>query len=181
MTTAKERLRKKLCGLDQPENSETIFARLMPLIQWESKPVIAGYWPIAGEVDDVVFLQQCHNQGLRCALPFITDSRSLMFKAWQPGDVLETGGYGIPTPAPKAADLIPDVLLIPLVAFDKDCYRLGRGGGFYDRTLDYLRRNHTIFAIGLAYNCQEVDHVPREAHDQKLDCVVTPSRVVYSR
>ncbi len=178
--TPKETLRKKQRKVDHSENVEAIFLNLTSLIKWGSKPIIAGYWPIAGEIDDRAFLEYCHNQGLQCGLPFITDQASpLTFKAWQPSDVLEKAMYGIPAPAREALDLVPNVLLIPLLAFDRACYRLGRGGGFYDRTLAHLRENHTVWAIGLAYDCQEIDHVKREAHDQQLDCIVTPSRVVY--
>jgi 5-formyltetrahydrofolate cyclo-ligase len=179
--TPKEILRKELRGIDGCENVETLFANLTSLIKWESKPIIAGYWPIAGEIDDLAFLKHCHNQGLQCCLPFIkSEAAPLIFKAWQPSDILEKGMYGIPAPSPEAPILIPDVLLIPLVAFDRACYRLGKGGGFYDRTLAHLRENHDVLAIGLAYDCQEIDRVTREAHDQQLDCIVTPTRVVYS-
>lgn len=179
--TPKETLRKERREIDGSENAEAIFANLTSLIKWESNPIIAGFWPIAGEIDDRVFLEHCHNQGLQCCLPFITGSNSpLAFKAWQPSDTLEKGMYGIPAPSTEAPTLIPDVLLVPLVAFDKDCHRLGRGGGFYDRTLAQLRKSHAVLAIGLAYDCQEIDHVTREAHDQQLDCIVTPTRVVYS-
>lgn len=162
------------------ENAKAIFTNLMPLIKWESNPIIAGYWPIAGEIDDLPFLEYCINQGLRCGLPYIINKTSpLVFKAWQPSDTLEKGMYGIPAPLPDAADLVPDVLLIPLVAFDKNCHRLGRGGGFYDRTLETLRKNHNFFAIGLAYDSQEIDHVAPEEHDQQLDCIVTPSQLFF--
>lgn len=181
MTKLKEILRKECLKIVHSENAEAIFANLTPLIKWEPKPIIAGYWPITGELDDLPFLKHCHNQGLQCALPFITDSNNpLAFKAWQPSDTLGKGKYGIPAPSSEALTLIPDVLLVPLVAFDKDCHRLGRGGGFYDRTLAQLRKSHAVLAIGLAYDCQEIDHVTREAHDQQLDCIVTPTRVVYS-
>jgi 5-formyltetrahydrofolate cyclo-ligase len=179
--TSKETLRAKQRKVDHSENAEAIFVNLTSLIKWGSKPIIAGYWPIADEIDDRAFLKHCHKQGLQCGLPFITDEDSrLTFKAWQPADVLEKGMYGIQAPSPEAPELIPDVLLVPLVAFDKDCHRLGKGGGFYDRTLAHLRKNHTILAIGLAYDCQEIDHVTGETHDQQLDCIVTPTRVVYS-
>lgn len=179
--TPKETLRKEQRKITHSESADGIFINLMPLMQWESKPIIAGYWPIDDEIDDRAFLEHCHNQGLQCGLPFITDSTSpLTFKAWQSSDVLEKGIYNIPAPAPEALDLIPDIMLVPLVAFDKDCHRLGKGGGFYDRTLAHLRQSHNVLSIGLAYDCQEIDHVTREAHDQQLDCIVTPSRVVYS-
>lgn len=177
--TSKEIMRKQQRGINHLGNSDAIFAKLVSLINWQVKPVIAGYYPISNEIDDLPFLTHCHAQGLLCCLPFITSAaRPLIFKKWQPHDVLEKGVYGIPAPAVEALTLIPDVLLIPLLAFDKNCHRLGKGGGFYDRTLEYLRKNHAVLAIGLACDGQEVDHVLQEEHDQPLDCVVTPSRII---
>lgn len=176
---AKETLRKKQQGMQHLENKDAIFTNLMPLINWKEKPVIAGYYPIVHEIDDLAFLAHCHAQGLLCCLPFIVSAGlPLIFKEWQPKDVLEKGMYGIPAPEIETLTLTPDVLLIPLIAFDKNCYRLGKGGGFYDRTLEVLRKNHSILAIGLAYDGQETEQVFHEDHDQPLDLIVTPSRVI---
>jgi 5,10-methenyltetrahydrofolate synthetase len=113
----KEILRSEWCKANSLENPEGIFLNLISLIKWDSAPTIAGYWPIAGEIDDLSFLEYCHNQGLQCSLPFVEDSGSpLKFKAWRPFDILEKGMYGIPAPSLQTSDLIPDVLLIPLLA-----------------------------------------------------------------
>lgn len=161
------------------QKSEHIFLNLCSLINWDDMPTIAGYWPLVGEMDDLAFLEYCCERGLKCGLPFITRvDRPLTFKAWQPSDPLEQGIYGIPCPSPNIIDLIPDILLVPLVAFDQNCYRLGKGGGFYDRTLETLRKRHTIQVIGLGYDQQEVEHIPREPHDQPLDYIVTPTQII---
>jgi 5-formyltetrahydrofolate cyclo-ligase len=161
------------------QHSEGIFSNICSLIKWDETPTIAGYWPLIGEINDLTFLEYCYERGLRCALPFITNAASpLRFKTWKPCDLLEPGMYGIPSPSPHAIDLIPDILLIPLVAFDRSCYRLGKGGGFYDRTLEALRKNHTVLAIGLGYDQQEVERIPRELHDQQLDYIVTPAHII---
>lgn len=175
----KESLRNQKRKTNTLENTEGIFLNLISLIKWDSDLVIAGYWPIADEIDDLSFLEYCHNQGVQCSLPLVEDFKSpLKFKAWRPFDVLEKGIYDIPVPSSQSPNLIPDVLLIPLLAFDRNCHRLGKGGGFYDRTLEKLRKTYTVFAIGLAYDHQEIDCVPREEHDQKLDCIVTPTRII---
>lgn len=164
---------------DPFQKSEHIFSNLCLLINWDDMLTIAGYWPRIGEIDDLAFLEYCHERGFKCGLPFITSVDSpLTFKAWQPSDPLEQGMYGIPCPSPHTIDLIPNILLVPLVAFDVNCYRLGKGGGFYDRTLEALRKDHTVLAIGLGYDQQEVEHVPREPHDQQLDYIVTPTRII---
>eukprot|EP01035_Chromulina_nebulosa_P028651 gene28651-37865_t len=86
-----------------------------------------GYWPLISEIDDLSFLEYCHERGLQCGLPFIINATCpLSFKAWQPSDLLDRGRYDIPSPSPHAVDLTPDILLVPLVAFDQNCYRLGK-------------------------------------------------------
>ena len=163
------------------ENSDNIFSNLTTLINWDMKLTIAGYYPIPGEIDDLPFLTYCHEQGFTCGLPYIIHSNApLTFKTWRPCDILRKGMYDIPAPSIEAENVVPDIILAPLIAFDKECYRLGKGGGFYDRTLTKLRKDHAILAIGLAYDQQEIEHVIREAHDEKLDYIVTPTRVLKS-
>ncbi len=140
---------------------------------------MAGYWPIGFEIDVIAFLSHCNAIGIRCCLPYISEKTSLLvFKAWHPNDPLVRGKYNIPSPSGSAANIIPKVILVPLMAFDKKAHRLGRGGGFYDRTLEILRRKLSIVSIGVAFDEQEVDSVPTEPHDQKLDYIVTPTRII---
>jgi 5-formyltetrahydrofolate cyclo-ligase len=132
--------------------------------------IIGGYWPLGSEIDSRPLLTSLANSGIRCALPVVTGpDRPLIFRQWRPGDELVPGQEGGPIPNAAAPELSPDLLLVPLLAFDNKGYRLGQGGGYYDRTLATLR----VLAIGLAYVGQEIDEVPHEAHDVRLDWIVT--------
>jgi 5-formyltetrahydrofolate cyclo-ligase len=104
--------------------------------------------------------------------------RPLVFRAWMPGAPLVAGGFGAMVPAAEAAELVPEVLIVPMLAFDRQGYRLGYGGGFYDRTLAALRAAGPVRAIGLAFAGQEVAAVPRGPWDVALDLIVTEAGVV---
>ena len=114
----------------------------------------------------------------RLALPVIeTKWAPLKFRAWKPGDRLAAAGFGLKEPEPTAPEVLPDILLVPLAAFDAGGYRIGYGGGYYDRTLELYRSQRAITAIGIAYDCQQVPAFNHEPHDQRLDFLVTPSGV----
>jgi 5-formyltetrahydrofolate cyclo-ligase len=98
----------------------------------------------------------------------------LVFRSWKPGDTTSAAVWGIGEPLGSAPVVEPDVLLVPLLAFDADGYRLGYGGGFYDRTLARLRGMKSVVAIGLAFDEQQVDSVPHTGRDERLDWVLTP-------
>ena len=102
----------------------------------------------------------------------------LDFRSWQPGDALVAAAFGTQEPAAGQASVEPEILLVPLLAFDARGYRLGYGGGFYDRSLAWLRRRGDILVIGLAYAGQQVDRVPQDENDQRLDWVVTDQAVI---
>ncbi len=136
--------------------------------------VVSGYWPMGEELDPRPLMTALAAHGHRLALPATRGAgRPLAFRAWQPGDRLLPAGFGTQEPAAEAAELSPQLLLVPLLAFDAAGYRLGYGGGFYDRSLALLRRAGDILAVGLAFSAQQVAAVPREATDQRLDLVVT--------
>jgi 5-formyltetrahydrofolate cyclo-ligase len=99
----------------------------------------------------------------------------LVFRAWAPGDAMGKVQWGIAEPLPDKPELEPDIVLVPLLAFDGEGYRLGYGGGFYDRTLQRLRTLKPVIAIGIAYDELKVDAVPHQGYDQRLDWVLTPS------
>jgi 5-formyltetrahydrofolate cyclo-ligase len=136
--------------------------------------VVAGYSPIASEADPTALMETLAAKGHVLALPRIAAAEaSLEFRRWQDSDVLEPGAFGILEPPMSAEPVMPSVLLVPLLAFDADGYRLGYGGGFYDRTLADLRARGEVLAIGIAFSGQEVDALPHDDHDQRLDAVVT--------
>lgn len=139
-----------------------------------SRPVVAGYWPLGSEADVRPLLARVHGAGMRCVLPVVRARTSpLFFRAWSPGDTLVDGLLGTPQPDGEHETLRPDVILTPLLAFDGVGYRLGQGGGYYDRTLDALRAEGRVVAVGIALEAQRQDAVPRGPHDQRLDWVVT--------
>ncbi|MDA0997724.1 MAG: 5-formyltetrahydrofolate cyclo-ligase, partial [Proteobacteria bacterium] len=125
------------------------------------------------------WLQEAGHQVL---LPVVVGKAApLMFRVWRAGDPLVAGGFGTQVPSPGAKALIPEVLFVPLLAYDDDGYRLGYGGGFYDRTLEMLRGGGNPIAIGVAYAAQRVDSVPRTPHDQRLDWLATEAGVSPAR
>ena len=135
---------------------------------------IAGYFPIRSEADPIPLMSELGQLGHTCALPRVTGAdKALRFFRWTPGDKTDEGAFGTQVPVKKAAEIIPDILLIPLVAFDLNGFRLGYGGGFYDRTLEALQAKRPCLAVGIAYSVQEYDTLPQDVYDQPLDWVVT--------
>ena len=139
--------------------------------------IVAGYAAIGSEVDPFPVMAALGTQGHPLCLPR-TEGASLVFRAWTPGDPLVVGRMNVPEPDAKAKERRPDMLIVPLLAFDRDGYRLGYGAGYYDRYLRDARAKRTIRAIGIAYAAQQVEELPREANDEPLDAVVTETRVI---
>jgi 5-formyltetrahydrofolate cyclo-ligase len=136
--------------------------------------VVSGFWPLGEEIDIRPLLHALHERGNRVALP-ITPRRGepLTFRGWQPGDVMAPERFG--TLRPIGEELQPDMLLIPLLAFDTAGGRLGYGGGFYDRTLPSLPGR---FRLGCAFAAQQVDEVPVGPYDVRLDAVATENGII---
>jgi len=156
--------------------SEKLAARGLPF-EVAGGAVISGYSPIRSELDPVPLMQKLAAQGAKLALPAILGrGKSLAFRAWVPGDRLTMGPLGILEPSPAAAELIPDIMLVPCAAFDRLGHRIGYGAGHYDFTLAHLRKLKPIIAIGLAFAAQEIKAVPALAHDVALDYVLTEKK-----
>jgi 5-formyltetrahydrofolate cyclo-ligase len=156
--------------------SEKLAARGLP---FEIAPgtVVSGYSPIRSELDPIPLMRKLAAQGGRLALPAILGrGKSLLFRAWVPGDRLTMGPLGILEPSPAMAELIPDIMLVPCAAFDRLGHRIGYGAGHYDFTLAHLRKAKPITAIGLAFAAQEIKTVPALAHDVALDYVLTEKK-----
>jgi 5-formyltetrahydrofolate cyclo-ligase len=135
---------------------------------------VAAYWPFRTEIDVRPLLCALVENGRDTALPVMGGrSDPLGFRRWRPGAELATDRFGVSHPTDSAAPVDPDVVLVPLLAFDRGHRRLGYGAGFYDRTLTLLRRRKRILAIGVAFAAQEVEEVPAEAWDEPLDLVLT--------
>ncbi len=140
--------------------------------------IISGYSPIRSEIDPAPLMRMLAARGARLALPAVmARGKSLAFRAWSPDDRLMLGPLGIPEPSPAAAELIPDIMLVPLAAFDRLGHRIGYGAGHYDYTLAHLRKMKAVTAIGLAFAAQEIEAVPALSHDVALDYVLTETEV----
>lgn len=149
-------------------------AHLRDAVVFETRGTVVGYWPMSDEFDDVPMLRHFADAGWTCGLPTVVGlGRPLVFRRWRPGEALVAARFGTSEPPPESPIVVPDVLLVPLLAFDRQGFRLGYGGGFYDRTLAGLRAGHAVTAIGVAFAGQEVDRVPRGAADQRLDWIIT--------
>mgnify|MGYP000973372921 CR=1 FL=1 len=138
--------------------------------------IISGFASLANELDCMPLMHRLGGEGARLALPLVVRKGApLQFRAWAPGDDMDAGVWGIAQPKADKPVLQPDILLVPLLAVDREGWRLGYGGGFYDRTIAGLRKEKSILTIGLAYDEQVVDAVPHLDYDEPLDWVLTPS------
>lgn len=142
-----------------------------------SHPVtISAYLAIGDELDPAPLIEALHQLGHTMCLPVMTGrDQPLTFRAYVPGDALATLQWGIREPTADKTVLDPDLLLVPLLAVDRAGYRLGYGGGYYDRTLKRLRALKRVFAIGLAFDAQVIDAVPHLDYDEPIDALLTPS------
>ena len=157
--------------------AKAVAGRGLPI---EIKPgaIVSGYSPIRSEIDPVPLMRALGAQGARLALPAVmARGKSLAFRAWSPDDRLMMGPLGILEPSPAAPEVIPDIMLVPLAAFDRLGHRIGYGAGHYDYTLAHLRKIKPIAAVGLAFSAQEIEAVPALQHDVALDYVLTETKV----
>lgn len=139
---------------------------------------IAGYWPIFSEFDVKPLLQKLSCAGITVSLPaVIPDQKTLVFQSWSKSMQLVKGPYGTLQPVGSSALITPDILMIPLLAFDSAGGRLGYGGGYYDRTLADLRKEKKVTAVGIAYVGQEINEVPTCSSDERLDWIVTEADI----
>lgn len=162
-----ERIEKSLSIADHGEKAfraETPFS------------VVSGFLPIRSEADIRPLLSSLRQTGARITLPVILDKQTIVFRELVPGAELVSMGFGTYGPGPEAAVLDPDLMLVPLAAFDTEGQRIGYGGGYYDRAIDRLhRKGLKPRLIGIAFDCQEVASVPAEPHDVRLHAVLTES------
>ena len=143
------------------------------------EPVVSGFWPIGEEIDVRKLLSALADSGITCALPVVVGPRKpLVFRGWAPGDPLLPGVFGTQVPSGDARALRPDIVLTPFLAADTRGFRLGYGGGYYDRTLHDLRESGTVLAVGIGYDEQIVDAVPHDESDERLDWIVTQKRAI---
>lgn len=167
-----------------PEAGEALARRLLQAFEAGRIPLAAGwavsaYWPVGDELDCRPVMRALAESGHEIGLPVVTARATpLTFRRWRPGDRLEPAGFGLQVPAASRPEVVPELLLVPLLAFDRRGGRLGYGGGFYDRTLALLQARGPALAVGLAYAGQELAELPCGPTDRPLDWIVTESETL---
>ncbi len=152
--------------------SHRIAENVMPFLTGNGFRSVSAYWPIRSETDPLPILEMLAERGIVLALPRLK-AGAITFRAWRPGEPLETGEFGLSEPPAASPIIFPDIVLAPLVAFDQSGGRIGYGKGYYDAALTTLCQERPVIAIGLAFSVQETGQVPMEAHDRRLDGVAT--------
>ena len=178
----KSKLRKKVLKIRKIANKDNLkidFNKVFSLIKKNNltKKSIGGYFPVNYEVDDLVILKELAKKNYQISLPVIKKNFHMNFYKWSFNDPLRINQYGIPEPNSKKL-IYPDIILVPLVAFDKNLNRLGYGGGYYDRVIEKLSRKKKILKIGLAFSVQKINNVPITKYDKKLDYIVTEKYIL---
>jgi 5-formyltetrahydrofolate cyclo-ligase len=156
----------------RPDRQAALAAHLTIALAPHKGCALSGYLPIRSEADPTPAMEAMLRHGPVGVPEVAGRGLPLRFRLWAPGAPLVRGGFGVMIPD-DAEEMTPDVLIVPLLAFNARGFRLGYGGGFYDRTLATLRARGPVQAIGVAFASQEVDHLPVEATDQPLDAIVT--------
>jgi 5-formyltetrahydrofolate cyclo-ligase len=141
--------------------------------------IVSGFWPIRSEINPLPLMRHFADAGASLALPVVAGrTQPLTMRAWSFGAPLVAGIWGIREPPTDAPEVFPDILIVPLLAFDRRGHRVGYGAGHYDRTIARLRAMKPVIAIGLAFAVQQIDEVPATPRDERLDLVLTEDGIL---
>ena len=158
--------------------AEAIAARAFP-IAVKPGTIVAGFMPMKSEINPLPLMRKLADAGAQLALPAIAGrGQPLIMRAYRFGDELARGQWGIREPKPDARQVDPDILIVPLAAFDRAGHRIGYGAGYYDMTLHALRTKKNITAVGLAFAAQEIPQIPATPRDERLDFVLTERETI---
>lgn len=161
---------------DLKQRADVISATLLSEIAGRSNLIVSAYWPIRGEPELRPLMRELQSSGHRTALPVVVERNAAMvFREWKSGDRLERGIWKIPVPA-DGQEVMPDIIIAPVVGFDDQCFRLGYGGGYFDRTLASLPRRPRV--IGVGYSCAKMPTIHPKPHDIPMSCIVTEDGIV---
>ena len=179
---SKKNLRKKLIYLrkvnfkDQGLNYIQ-FTKILKKLNLRNNINIGGYYPINSEIKCLDILEKLEKNNFKISLPVTKKKNNMDFYEWSFKDLLKVSNRGIPEPMTKKK-VYPDVLIIPLVGFDKNKFRLGYGGGFYDRYISKILNKKRVITVGFAFSFQEIFKIPTNKFDQKLDIILTNKSII---
>jgi len=179
---SKSKLRNKILNLRKKNSHKKLSLNPEKIYQFLNKNKInfknvGGYYPCNNEIDDLDILNFLRNKKKNISLPIIRQNNQMDFFEWTNKDLLKINKYGIAEPI-SLKKIYPDIIFVPLVAYDDDLNRLGYGGGFYDRYLEKISKIKKIFKIGLGFSYQEIKKIPVNKYDKKLDLIVTEKRII---
>jgi 5-formyltetrahydrofolate cyclo-ligase len=158
--------------------AEAIAARAFPVAMTPGT-IVSGFSPMKTEINPLPLMRKIAEAGAQLALPCIVGrGHALIMRAWSFGEPLASGQWGIREPTPDAPEVAPDILIVPLVCFDRAGHRIGYGAGYYDMTIHALRAKKKIVAVGVAFAAQEISKVPSTERDERLDLVLTEREVI---
>jgi 5-formyltetrahydrofolate cyclo-ligase len=170
--------RDALPATERAQAAETIAARTFP-VAVKPGTIVAGFMPMKSELNPLPLMRKLAAAGARLALPAVAGrGQPLIMRAWAFGAPLAAGVWGIREPEPSAPAVAPEIVILPLLAFDRSGHRIGYGAGYYDLTIAALRATQAVVAIGVAFAAQEVAAVPATPHDAPLDLVLTEREVI---
>jgi 5-formyltetrahydrofolate cyclo-ligase len=171
-------LRNALPAELRAQAAATIAARPFPQVL-PAGAIVSGFMPLKSEINPIPLMRRLAAAGARLALPVVCGrGKPLVMRAFAFGDPLASGVWGIREPKPDAPEVMPDVLLVPLLAFDRAGNRVGYGAGYYDLTIASLRAQGSVLAVGIAFAAQQIAQVPATARDARLDLVLTEREVI---
>ena len=171
-------LRDALPAAERAAAAEAIAGRVFP-VKLAAGTIVSAFSPMKSEINPVPLMRKLADAGARLALPAIAGrGKPLVMRAWTFGEPLAAGQWGIREPLPEAQEVAPDILIVPLAAFDRAGHRIGYGAGYYDMTINALRARKPVTAIGIAFAAQEIPGVPATERDARLDLVLTEREII---
>lgn len=177
----KNKIRRKIIVIRKKKFNKSLNIKINKILEIikksnKYKPLIGGYYPINYEIDCLKILKKLELNNFKIALPVIKKNNEMEFYSYSFVNPLKTSYYGIPEPFIKKK-VNPDILFVPLVAFDSKCYRIGYGGGYYDRYLKQLEKKKFFKSLGFAFSFQKTKYVPVEIFDKSLNMVITDKKI----
>ena len=178
----KSKIRDKVLKIRKKNSKKTININPRNIYSYLKKKnynlkIIGGYYPTNYEIDDLEILNYFINKGSIISLPKIKKKKQMEFYKWYTNEPLLINKYGIPEPE-TTNRVYPDILFVPLVAFDKELNRLGYGGGFYDRYIQKISKIKKVVKVGLTFSFQKLNTIPVNNHDKKLDIIITEKEII---
>ena len=179
---SKSKLRSKILNLRKKNSHKKLSLSPVKIYRFFKKNKInfknvGGYYPCNNEIDDLDILNFLRNNKTIISLPIIRENNQMDFFEWTNNDLLKINKYGIAEPI-SSKKIYPDLIFVPLIAYDDDLNRLGYGGGFYDRYLEKISKIKKIFKIGLGFSYQEIKKIPINKYDKKLDLIITEKKII---